>query len=78
MADSSEASSSSASGTVVLSDLAAKRRKKYTAKRDKTKVSLFQQRFAKETKFKDRQGIGWCAVSVVMFSFLNPRSTSTF
>lgn len=42
MADSSEASSSSASGAVVSSDLAAKRRKKYTAERDKTKVSLFE------------------------------------
>ena len=42
MADSSEASSSSASGTVVSSDLAAKRRKKYTVERDKTKVSLFE------------------------------------
>ena len=40
--NSSEASSLSASGTVVLSDLAAKRRKKYTAERDKTKVSLFE------------------------------------
>ena len=42
MADSSEASSSSASASVVSSELAANRRKKYTAERDKTKVSLFE------------------------------------
>ena len=45
MADSSEASCSSASDNVVSSDqtdLAAKRRKKYTAEKDKTKVSLFE------------------------------------
>ena len=42
MADSSEASSSSASASVVSFELAAQRRKKYTAERDKTKVSLFE------------------------------------
>ena len=42
MADRSEASSSSASVSVVSSELAANRRKKYTAERDKTKVSLFE------------------------------------
>ena len=42
MADSSEASSSSASGIVLSAELAAERRKKYISERDKTKISLFE------------------------------------
>ena len=43
MADSSERSSSSVSGTnVLLPELSAERRKKYVKERDRTKISLFE------------------------------------